>query len=80
MKTKSKLIDMWANNKEAMRDSMSALYEVTTPTGETIVTNRLTELCNEHEIPFVTVWSNTKSDKAISKGKAKGWKCKILNN
>lgn len=80
MKTKSKIVEMWRNDRDTIRDLLSGLYEVTLPSGEVIVTKRLTELCQKHDVPFVTVWSNTKSNTAVSKGKAKGWKCKILNS
>lgn len=64
--------------KQKFKDTKNAWFEVTTPEGRVILTNRLTELCEEYIIPFNTMWTNTKSEKPISKGQAKGWKCKQI--
>lgn len=66
------------NVKEKFKDTKNGWFEVTTPKGEVIHTNRLTEVCKEYSIPFNTMWINTKSEKPITKGQAKGWKCKQI--
>jgi hypothetical protein len=80
MQEKSKLAEMWKTNRETMIDSLSGTYEITTPDGNVYTTNRLGLFCEQHTLPFVTMWGNIKSDLRISKGRAKGYKCKILNN
>lgn len=64
--------------KQKFKDTKNGWFEVTTPEGEVILTNRLTELCEDYKIPFNTVWTNSRSEKSISKGIAKGWKCKQI--
>jgi hypothetical protein len=80
MKINSRIVDLWKNDREYLRDCISSTYKLISPQGEEYITNRLGELCEEHNLPFTTVWGNSKSELPISKGKAKGWKCIILNN
>jgi hypothetical protein len=70
--------EKWKNNKEKMRDSLSGEYELVSPYGEIIVTNRLKDLCVKLNLPFVSIWVNTRSKNPISKGRAKNWKCKKI--
>jgi hypothetical protein len=65
----------WKIDKEKRRDELSSWFKLISPIGETFVTNRLGEFCAEHNLPHVTIWTSYTSDRIISKGKAKGWKC-----
>ena len=80
MKQLSRVI--WSNpeTKEKFKDSRNNWFELTSPEGEVTRTNRLTEFCKMMGFPFVSIWSNTKKETPISKGKAKGWSCKIIQN
>lgn len=78
--SKKRSKELWLSEeyREKFKNSKNSWFELTNPTGDKIVTNRLTEFCNKNDLPFSSIWSNTKSNKKISKGKAKGWKCKII--
>lgn len=80
MKTKSSFFKLWEKNRDSMIDSISGTYEIITPDGAVHTTNRLRQFCDDHNIPFTTIWCNTKTESIISKGRAKGYKCKMLNN
>lgn len=75
MKDKGLLKKAWMKNKEEFRDKLSNSFIVISPENIPTTTNRLTEFCSKHNLPFVSLWCNTKSDKKITKGKAKGWRC-----
>ena len=63
--------------RKKVSDSLSSWYKVTTPEGVVFETNRLTEFCEEHNIPFSSVCRD-RGDKPIAQGKAKGWKCQKI--
>lgn len=69
----------WKNNYEKMRNALSSFFEVTSPTGEVDVTNRLEEYCTEHDITYVALWNTSRTHKIVKKGKAKGWICKKIS-
>jgi hypothetical protein len=66
---------LWETKRDVIIDSMSGSYQLISPEGRLFETNRLTEFCKQEQLPFVSIWSNTKYDKPITKGKAKGWCC-----
>jgi hypothetical protein len=68
----------WKRNKESMRDSLSSTYELTSPSGEIYVTNRLGEFCEINQLTFTTIWRSSVTGNIPKKGKCKGWKCKKL--
>lgn len=70
--------EMWARNKDKMRDALSSNFEVTSPEGTCYVTNRLQNFCKEKELPYTTIWGISVSNKTPTKGKAKGWVCKRI--
>lgn len=77
MKEKTALNDFWSNKEEA-RDKLSSTFEVTSPTGELFVTNRLQDFCSEYGLVYVSVWNTSRTHKPVSKGSSKGWKCQKI--
>lgn len=76
MKELGILKDMWASNREQLRDRLSGSYIVTSPEGDRYETNRLTEFCVCWGISFQTIFSSSaRGGVVIKKGAAKGWKC-----
>lgn len=74
MKEKSALYDFWSNKEEA-RNKLSSTFEVRSPTGELYITNRLEDFCIEHGLVYVSVWNSSRTNKPVTKGSSKGWKC-----
>lgn len=72
--------EMWKNNREEMRDKLSSTFLVESPEGISYNTNRLGDFCKEHNIPYTSLWNTSRTNKPIKKGKAKGWKCKIIQH
>jgi hypothetical protein len=72
--------EYWSRNKEKMRDALASTFVVTSPTGESFETNRLQDFCKERNLAYTSVWSTSRTGKAISKGRSKGWICKKLNS
>lgn len=68
----------WQENKEKMRDRLSSQFEIISPDGSKFVTNRLQDWCMSHNLPYTTIWKNHLSTKSVVKGKAKGWKCNLI--
>lgn len=69
----------WEQNKEYLRDCLSANFKITSPDGNEYFTNRLEDWCKEKQLPHSTLWvSSSKNGKIITKGKAKGWKCELI--
>lgn len=77
MKEKSALYDFW-RDKEKARDKLSSWFTVTSPTGEVFDTNRLQDFCQERGLVFVSVWNTSRTNKPVSKGSSKGWKCQKI--
>jgi len=67
---------MWAQDKEKIRDALSSWFCVISPDGVEYRTNRLEEFCAEHILVYVSVWNSSRTGKPVSKGKSKGWICK----
>ena len=79
MREKSSFLKMWSpENKEKSRDLFSSNFQVISPSGETYCTNRLESFCKEHKLTYVSVWNTSRTNKPVSKGKSKGWICKII--
>lgn len=64
--------------REKIRDAKSFWFEIITPEGYVTKTNRLKEFCNINQIPYISLYSASKRNLSISKGKAKGWKCRQI--
>lgn len=77
-KVREHSIRQWRVNREGMRDKLASYFDVTSPDGTVTRTNRLQELCESLGLPYVTVWKTSKTYKPITKGKAKGWKCRLI--
>jgi hypothetical protein len=67
----------WAKNKEYLIDRLSSEFIVVDPEGNEFKTNRLEKFCLTKNLPYTTIWTNTKKETPIKRGKAKGWSCKI---
>ena len=79
MREKSSFLKMWSpENKEKSRDLFSSNFQVISPSGEIYCTNRLESFCKEHKLTYVSVWNTSRTNKPVSKGKSKGWICKII--
>ena len=61
--------------KEKLKDKLSDTYELTSPEGEIFITNRLTNFCEQYNLVFTTLWTNSETGRIPVKGKNKGWKC-----
>jgi hypothetical protein len=70
----------WENNKEEMRDKLSTTFEVFSPNGESYITNRLADFCEERNLAYTTLWSTSRTGVAPKRGRSKGWTCKIFQN
>jgi phage-related protein len=70
--------DNWSKNRENIRNSLSSTFKVTSPKNVEYITNRLKEFCETHNITYSSLWNTTRTNKPITKGKAKGWKCQII--
>lgn len=68
----------WKNNKEKMRNALSSFFDVVSPDGKVYTTNRLEEFCSEHDLTYNTLWNTSRTHKFVKRGKAKGWKCTII--
>ena len=80
-KSRISSINHWKENHEKMRDILSSQFEVISSTGEVFKTNRLEDFCKERELPYTSIWKTSRTNKPVSKGRAKGWICKkILHN
>lgn len=77
MKEKGTLKQLWENNREEMRNKLSSTFEIVSPKGETFVTNRLQQFCNEHHLSYVSLWNTSRTGRCISKGRSKGWLCTL---
>lgn len=77
-KMKIYLTERWKTNREEIRDYLSSTFEITTPTGETIQTNRLEDWCKSNNIPHVSLWNTSRTGKVLSKGRGKGYTCKKI--
>lgn len=78
IKMKMHFTEYWKNNKEEMRDKLSSTFIITTPSGETIETNRLQDWCKENNIPHVSLWNTSRTGKILLKGKGKGYSCQKI--
>lgn len=68
----------WTENREKMRDSLSAWYSIIDPEGSVHETNRLGDFCRQRGWTGTALYSSVNSGKAKKKGPAKGWKATIL--
>jgi hypothetical protein len=78
---KLKMKEVWQRNgmREKIRDSISGMFEIYKPNGEIFITNRLCDVCKEYNLPFVSMWNSAKDNcRVLTKGRAKGWKCKQI--
>ena len=79
MRENSNLKKMMREDYDGWRKTLGSLtYEMTSPEGEVIVTDRVKDVCRERGIGFVSIYKSVKSGKAVSKGKTKGWKAKKI--
>ncbi len=78
MKERGNFTIAWRENKEVMRDKLSSWFEVVSPVGETVVTNRLEDFCKERNLSYTTLWKTSKSGQTPKKGRSKGWICKKI--
>ena len=62
-------------DKEKMRNALSSTFVVTSPDGISTKTNRLQNFCVVNNLPYTSIWNNSKMDNPIKKGKAKDWRC-----
>ena len=70
--------EKWKSEKfrKNFKEKNSYKYDVVSPCNKEFLDVYLTDICKEHNLPFVTLWcSSEKNGKIITKGKAKGWKC-----
>lgn len=70
--------NQWKQNREKNRDALSSTFLLISPDGKQIITNRLTDFCKENNLPFVSIWNSSVTNKKIKKGKAKNWLCKKI--
>jgi hypothetical protein len=70
----------WRNPsyKDKMKNILSSTFEVVSPEKIVYNTNRLENFCKKHGLTYVSLWNTTRTNKCVKKGKAKGWKCKII--
>jgi hypothetical protein len=79
MKEKSHLKKMMEENYDEWRKSLGAsTYELTSPSGDSIITDRLKDVCKEQGISYTTMYNVVKTGIAPKRGKSKGWNCKKL--
>jgi len=69
----------WKENHSKMRDSLSSWFLVIDPTGNQEKTNRLQDFCKERGLGYTSLWNTTRTGKVVSKGKSKGWSCRLLS-
>jgi len=72
--------NIWAENKNLMRDRLSSWFEIIDPNKNIHKTNRLQDFCLQNNLPYTTIWKSSKENTIVKKGKAKGWSCKIIQN
>lgn len=72
--------NIWNKDKNLMRDRLSSWFIVIDPDNNEFKTNRLQDFCLQNNLPYTTIWKSSKDNSVIKKGKAKGWKCKIIQN
>lgn len=77
-KMKKFLTKRWQTHREEIRDCLSSTFEITTPNGEKIQTNRLEDWCKSNNIPHVSLWNTSRTGKVLSKGRGKGYICKKI--
>ena len=65
-------------DKEQFRDNLSSWFEVVSPNAEVFKTNRLEEFCKARNLGYGALWNTSRTNKPVSKGKAKGWICKKM--
>jgi len=55
--------EMWAKNKEKMRNSLSSWFLVIDPEQKEYTTNRLQDFCNERNLAYTSLWKTCKTGK-----------------
>ena len=68
----------WVENKEKYRDQRSSTFKITSPSGETFISNRLEDFCKNLNLGYTSLWNSSNKKKAVTKGKSKGWICEKI--
>lgn len=53
-------------------------FEVTAPNNEIFIVYNLVEFCYNNNLPYSSLWCTHRSGIPCSRGRAKNWKCKLL--
>lgn len=69
----------WQQNYSKMRDSLSSWFLIIDPNGNEEKTNRLQEFCKNAGLTYTSLWMTSKTGKPVSKGKSKGWMCRLIS-
>jgi hypothetical protein len=79
-KMKIKVKELWKDDtyRSNVIDAISGSYEITSPKGDTIITNRLGEFCKQYNLAFVTMWKISETGIPAKKGRCKNWYIKKL--
>jgi hypothetical protein len=54
-------------------------FEVFSPIGEVFIVYNLQEFCYNNGLPYTSLWKTHISELPCKKGKAKNWKCKLID-
>jgi hypothetical protein len=53
-------------------------FEVTAPNNKTFIVYNLSEFCYDNNLTYSSLWSTHRTGIACKRGRAKNWKCKLL--
>lgn len=69
---------LWETKREDILKKLRSYFLVISPEGNFYITNTLQEFCESRNLTYVSVWSTSKNGLFVKRGKAKGWRCILV--